>query len=48
MPIPRALLPKRPDPLPRAFGYHELFHALAISALACQSLAGAFFVVRVA
>jgi hemolysin III len=39
---------KRPDPLPRVFGYHELFHALTIVALACQYVAVAFFVVRVA
>lgn len=39
---------KRPDPLPRIFGYHELFHALTIVALACQYVAIAFFVVRVA
>ena len=38
---------KRPDPFPRVFGYHELFHALTIGALACQYVAGAFFVVRV-
>jgi len=37
---------KRPDPLPRIFGYHELFHALTIVALACQYVAIAFFVVR--
>jgi hemolysin III len=39
---------KRPDPYPRVFGYHELFHALTIVALACQYVAVAFFVVRVA
>lgn len=39
---------KRPDPMPRIFGYHELFHALTIVALACQYVAVAFFVVRVA
>lgn len=39
---------KRPDPLPRVFGYHEVFHALTIVALACQYVAIAFFVVRVA
>ena len=38
---------KRPDPFPRVFGYHELFHALTIVALACQYVAVAFFVVRV-
>ena len=39
---------KRPDPLPRVFGYHELFHAFTIVALACQYVAIAFFVLRVA
>jgi hemolysin III len=39
---------KRPDPVPRIFGYHELFHALTIVALACQYVAIAFFVLRVA
>jgi hemolysin III len=39
---------KRPDPFPRVFGYHEVFHALTIVALACQYVAVAFFVVRVA
>jgi hemolysin III len=38
---------KRPDPFPKVFGYHELFHALTIGALACQYVAVAFFVVRV-
>jgi hemolysin III len=38
---------RRPDPLPTVFGYHELFHALTIVAVACQYVAIAFFVVRV-
>jgi hemolysin III len=38
---------RRPDPLPRIFGYHELFHALTIIALACQYVAVAVFVVGV-
>ena len=37
---------RRPDPLPAVFGYHELFHALTIVAVACQYVAIAFFVVR--
>ena len=37
---------KRPDPLPTVFGYHELFHALTLVAIACQYVAIAFFVVR--
>jgi hemolysin III len=36
---------RRPDPFPRVFGYHELFHALTIVALACQYVAVAVFVV---
>ena len=38
---------RRPDPLPAVFGYHEMFHALTLVALACQYVAIAFFVVRV-
>jgi hemolysin III len=38
---------KRPDPIPAVFGYHEVFHALTLVALACQYVAIAFFVVRV-
>lgn len=38
---------KKPDPVPAVFGYHELFHALTLVALACQYVAIAFFVVRV-
>jgi hemolysin III len=37
----------RPDPLPRVFGYHELFHALTIVAVTCQYVAIAFFVLGV-
>ena len=36
---------RRPDPMPDTFGYHELFHALVIVAVACQYAAVAFFVV---
>jgi len=35
---------KRPDPVPTVFGYHEIFHALVIAAVACQYVAVAFFV----
>lgn len=35
---------KRPDPWPRIFGFHELFHALVIAAALCQYAAIAFFV----
>jgi hemolysin III len=38
---------RRPDPIPHVFGYHELFHALTIVAVACQYVAIAFFVIRV-
>ena len=37
---------RRPDPMPTVFGYHELFHALTIAAVACQYVAIAFFIVR--
>ena len=38
---------KRPDPIPHVFGYHEVFHALTLVAVACQYVAIAFFVVKV-
>jgi hemolysin III len=38
---------KRPDPFPNVFGYHEVFHALTLVAVACQYVAIAFFVVKV-
>jgi hemolysin III len=37
---------RRPDPAPTVFGYHEVFHALTLVAIACQYVAVAFFVVR--
>jgi hemolysin III len=37
---------RRPDPVPTVFGYHELFHAFTLAAIACQYVAIAFFVVR--
>ncbi len=27
---------RRPDPFPRVFGYHEIFHALVVAAAACH------------
>jgi hemolysin III len=36
---------RKPDPLPAVFGYHEMFHALTLVALACQYVAIAFFIV---
>lgn len=39
---------RRPDPVPRVFGYHELFHALTLVAISCQYVAIAFFVLNVA
>jgi hemolysin III len=38
---------RRPNPRPRVFGYHEIFHALTLVAVACQYVAIAFFVLRV-
>ena len=35
---------RRPDPIPHVFGYHELFHAFVIVAVACQYASVAFFV----
>jgi hemolysin III len=37
----------KPDPAPAVFGYHEVFHALTLVALACQYVAIAIFVVGV-
>jgi len=37
---------RRPNPLPAVFGYHELFHALTLVAVACQYVSIAFFVIR--
>ena len=34
---------RSPDPVPAVFGYHELFHALVIAAVACQYVCIAFF-----
>ena len=30
------LLRKRPDPSPRVFGYHEIWHSLVVAASACH------------
>lgn len=38
---------RQPDPRPSVFGYHELFHALTIVAVACQYVAIAFYVIHV-
>ena len=38
---------ERPDPVPHVFGYHEVFHALTLVAVACQYVAIAFYVVKV-
>lgn len=35
---------RKPDPLPAVFGYHEVFHALVVLAVACQYATVAFFV----
>ncbi len=35
---------RQPDPAPDVFGYHELFHALVVVAVACQYAVVAFFV----
>lgn len=37
---------RRPDPWPRVFGYHELFHALVIAAAACHFVAVSAVLVR--
>jgi predicted membrane channel-forming protein YqfA (hemolysin III family) len=38
---------RRPDPVPAVFGYHELFHALVVVAVAAQYAVVAFFVLRI-
>jgi hemolysin III len=35
---------RRPDLVPRVFGYHELFHVLTLAATACLYVSIAFFV----
>jgi hemolysin III len=35
---------RRPDPYPRVFGYHELFHVLTVAAAACEYVVVAFYV----
>jgi hemolysin III len=35
---------RHPDPHPRVFGYHELFHVLTIAAVTCEYVAVAFYV----
>jgi hemolysin III len=36
---------RRPNPYPKTFGYHEIFHVLVITAVACHYVAVAFFAV---
>jgi hemolysin III len=38
---------RRPDPLPETFGFHEVFHALVVAAVACQYVSVALLVARV-
>jgi hemolysin III len=38
---------RRPNPVPAVFGYHEVFHAFTLIAVACQYVAIAFWVIRV-
>jgi hemolysin III len=37
---------KRPDPLPRWFGFHEIFHVLTVAAFTCQYIAASLVVYR--
>ncbi|MBV9484482.1 MAG: hemolysin III family protein [Frankiaceae bacterium] len=39
---------KRPDPSPKWFGFHEIFHACTVAAFACQYIAASFVVYRAA
>lgn len=37
---------RRPDPWPRVFGFHEIFHACTVAAFACQYAAVSLLVAR--
>jgi hemolysin III len=37
---------RRPNPSPRWFGFHEVFHALTIAAFICQYIAASIVVYR--
>ena len=37
---------KRPDPWPRVFGFHEVFHLFVVAGIACHYVAVAFFALR--
>jgi len=39
---------QRPDPFPRWFGFHEIFHALTVAAFTCQYVAASFVVYKAA
>jgi hemolysin III len=39
---------KRPNPSPRWFGFHEIFHTCTIAAFVCQYIAASFVVYRAA
>jgi hemolysin III len=39
---------KRPNPSPRWFGFHEIFHACTVAAFVCQYVAASFVVYRTA
>jgi hemolysin III len=39
---------KRPNPSPKWFGFHEIFHACTVAAFACQYIAASFVVYRAA
>ena len=39
---------RRPDPWPRWFGYHEIFHLLVVAAVAVHYVAIAFFALPLA
>jgi len=39
---------QRPDPFPRWFGFHEVFHTLTVAAFTCQYVAASFVVYKAA
>lgn len=40
------LLRRRPDPIPAVFGYHEIWHAMVVTAVACHYVAILLVVLR--
>jgi hemolysin III len=39
---------KRPNPSPRWFGFHEIFHSLTVAGFICQYIAASLLIYRAA